>query len=126
MRFAVPLGAALAAPEIIFDEIVDLHSLVLALSAAKDRLGISFAVLDELGQLPSGHASKILAPCPSRGLGALSLNKLLFGLGCKLQLVRDPETAPAAEAAPRRCESQVRRRSGASIDAPPDPLRPAA
>jgi hypothetical protein len=67
---------------------------------------------------------------PARNLGPLSLAKLLSGLGVKLQLVRDPETAPLVERAPRRVDAQVRERRGIYHgllrSEESDPLQPAA
>src|SRR6185369_5465525 len=46
----------------VFGEFYDYNSLVALLRQCKDARQVSFATIDEVGGLPTGQSSKILAP----------------------------------------------------------------
>jgi hypothetical protein len=68
--------------------IEDLHA---ALRLRADELKISRQTVGELAGLTGGYAEKLLAPQPSKRLGALSTTLLMGALGCALILVEDKE-----------------------------------
>ena len=72
------------------DEIIvkDFSSLIDALATVRERLGISFEVLDELSGLTRGHSSKILSE-RVKGLGELSFSLLVAALGIEIAIRPD-------------------------------------
>lgn len=92
------------------DEIIvkDFPSLIDALAAIRERLGISFELLDEIAGLSRGHSCKILSE-QSKGMGKLSFNLLVGALG--LEIAIRPDLAAREKLAHRyspRRENQVR------------------
>jgi hypothetical protein len=63
--------------------------IVAALRARRDELDIPHEVIDHIAGLQSGYTSKMLAPQPMKGLGAMSLPALLGAMGAALVLVED-------------------------------------
>jgi hypothetical protein len=64
---------------------------VAGLRRVKEHIGLSDSELDEVAFLPSGHAGKLLGPSRERGLGALSLDKLMEALPFDVVFVVNPE-----------------------------------
>lgn len=81
-------------------------ALVDAFRARKDDLGLSDAVMDELGGLASGHSSKILTQ--TKGFGSVTLDILLKVLCLRLVVVEDMDQL-------RRMESRYDRREDIRI-----------
>lgn len=79
--------------------------------ARAQELRFSRLSLDFLGDMPDGHASKILALSKMRRVGLSNLGKLCRALGIKLIVIEDPEQlARNVERVERRHESSVRHR----------------
>jgi hypothetical protein len=71
-------------------EIRSYADLIRALRERKERLDVSFNLLEDISGLQSGHISKLLSPRASKRLGELSLDCLLAALGVKLVVQVDP------------------------------------
>jgi hypothetical protein len=72
------------------DEIIvkDFSGLLDALATVRERLGISFELLDELSGLTRGHSCKVLSE-RSKGLGPLAFDMLLGALGLQIAIRPD-------------------------------------
>jgi hypothetical protein len=55
------------------------------------ELQITFSTLDEVALLPDGYSSKLLAPIPTKHMGALTMWSILGTLGYRIGLVHDEE-----------------------------------
>ncbi len=66
----------------------DYASLLDIFRARAAELGITRTEIDEIGGLASGHAGKLLAPRPTKGLGMRSLCLMLGALALRLQRVK--------------------------------------
>jgi hypothetical protein len=77
----------------VFGEATDYESLVAALYARKEAIGVSDRVLDEISGLSPGHVSKLIGPGRERGLSQISLDALLGSLALKLIVVEDEAQA---------------------------------
>lgn len=71
--------------------------LIEALRARRDALNISHETIDAISGLQAGYTSKLLAPQPIKGLGAMSLGALMGALAVGLLLVDDPEQRARVE-----------------------------
>jgi hypothetical protein len=69
------------------DELVD------ALRARKEELALSDSLIEQIGGLAPGHASKLLGPAREKNLSRLSLDVLLKVFAVKIVLVPDGEQA---------------------------------
>lgn len=54
-------------------------------------LGVTRIELDQIAKLTPGYSGKLLTDPPTKHLGAITLPKMLKGLGLKMVLVEDPE-----------------------------------
>jgi hypothetical protein len=72
-------------------EIRSYADLVRALRERKEQLDVSFATIEDVSGLQSGHCSKLMSPRPSKLFGKLSLGLILQTLGMRLVLVEDKE-----------------------------------
>jgi hypothetical protein len=73
------------------------------------ELDVSRLTLDDAAGLTGGHASKLLAPTPSRCLGATSMGLMLGAMGLALVVVEDAEALKRIQAKlPKRRASAVR------------------
>src|SRR5262245_31267559 len=75
-------------------------------AALRDRaeaLGVTRETIDHVSGMASGYAGKLLAPVPTKALGATSLPLMLNVLGVKLLLIEDrsPEAAALLKRLPR-------------------------
>jgi hypothetical protein len=70
-------------------EVTDYDGLIAALRTRKAELGLTDALVDELGNLARGHCGKILGPAMVKSLGRVSLGSLLGTLAVKLIMVED-------------------------------------
>jgi hypothetical protein len=103
-------------------EISDYSSLHAALRTRSDELGITRQMLDELGGLQDGYASKLLAPVPLRNIGPRLLGPILGALALRLVLVEDAEALahiaglkrkrPSANASDAMLPTKTRKRRG--------------
>lgn len=66
--------------------------LLAAFRARRDELQITHETIDDIGLLPDGYASKLLAPQPIKNIGPKALEGLLDALGMVLVLTPNPET----------------------------------
>lgn len=83
----------------------DFHA---ALRARAEQLGVSRETIDAMAGLPSGYASKVLAPKPMKRIGPTSLPLLVPALGMQLALIEDP-------AAMQRLAKRRVQRDGAQV-----------
>jgi hypothetical protein len=92
--------------------IADGPSLLDALEARRNELGLSNATVEELGGLTSGHLTKIAGPARSRSPTLATLDRLMVVLGLSFVLVRDPEKVERVQSRWRpRAASKVRHRA---------------
>ena len=77
--------------ELFFAEACDYVSLRNAIRARVEQLNISRVCLDEVGGLPAGYSSRLLAPTAKKKIGQLSLELMLKAAGLKMVLVDDRE-----------------------------------
>jgi hypothetical protein len=66
--------------------------LLMALRARVAALHTPMEVIDYVAGLPLRYSSKLLSPCPVKGLGRTSLGPLLGALGLKLAVMVDEES----------------------------------
>jgi hypothetical protein len=64
--------------------------LIAALRARRDELQITHATIEDIGLLPDGYVSKVLADKPIKNIGPKALEGLLDGLGVVLVLAPNP------------------------------------
>jgi hypothetical protein len=88
--------------------ITDYNSLVLALRARKEFLGLSDAELDHRAGLCAGHAGKLLGPSRERGIGASTLETLMCALGVSFIMIEDAEKLSRGGAIEKRDAVHVR------------------
>lgn len=69
--------------------------LVAALRARRDELQITHATIEDIGLLPDGYVSKVLAENPIKNIGPKALEGLLDGLGVVLVLAPNPNLRQA-------------------------------
>lgn len=89
----------------------DYDSLIIALKARADALGVSTQFLDHLTGLPQGYVGKVLGPSRVKRIGFDSVWDLAEGLALRVELVPDLEAAKRME---HRWEKrdELRRRPG--------------
>jgi hypothetical protein len=107
-------------------EIRSYADLVRALRFRHHELNVSLHTLDQLAGLPLGYCAKILGPGQVKHLGPISLQSLLGALGCRLQLVEDPEAM--ARIRDRLIPRTFRQRPPdgyPELEPPPSPPKPA-
>ncbi|BEV44401.1 hypothetical protein [Afipia carboxidovorans] len=89
--------------------VTDYDSLIEAFRTIKARVGLSDAMVDELGGLTRGHTEKILGPSQTKGLSRMTFDILLGVFAVKLEMVVDLEAAARMEGRwERRNEQRVR------------------
>ena len=103
----------------------DYDTLHRALRARKDALEVTMSALDEAAGWADGHASHLLAPRPTKKLGAETLGLMLQTLGVQLLLVEDAEmTKRITSKMPKRevasCMPSVTRKRGRHSKKPND------
>lgn len=92
-------------------EIRNYADLIEAMCARKAELGLSDAHLDELSGLAKGHSGKVLSPSWTRGIGPVTLGRLLGTLSMKfVAVVDDHEFAQMQAHYQKRVEVYVRPR----------------
>lgn len=64
--------------------------LIAAMRARRDELQITHATIEDIGLLPDGYVSKVLAEKPIKNIGPKALEGLLDGLGVVLVLAPQP------------------------------------
>jgi hypothetical protein len=79
--------------EDIIGEARDSDEIAKALRRRKAALGISDMELEFLADMSPGAVSKFLGAAPSKGLGAITLTKLLYALAVKFIIVEDKAAA---------------------------------
>jgi hypothetical protein len=93
----------------VFGEATDYESLVAALYARKQALGVSDQVLDAISGLSPGHVSKLIGPGRVRGMSPISLTALLGSLALKLIVTEnEPQAAIMRPRWEGRDQRQVR------------------
>jgi hypothetical protein len=102
-------------------EASDYKSLLDALRARAQQLGITRIEIDDIGGLTNGYASKLLSPAPMKYVGRASLGPLLGALGIKLIIVEDEDQM-------RRIEKRIahRRATAGRCGSPRTPAAAAA
>jgi hypothetical protein len=71
---------------------IPIDSYAQLIAVLRDRvseLNVVLDTVDRIGGLPERYASKLLAPWPGKGLGALSLFPVIQALGLRLRLEPD-------------------------------------
>lgn len=86
----------------------DQLDLVMALRKRAEELNISREVLDELAGFTSGHASKLLATPPVKGIGPVTLFPLLGALGYAMTLIEDEQRKTRIRRTAKRDKRAVR------------------
>jgi hypothetical protein len=71
--------------------VYDYGQLLDALRARVAELSTPMEVVDDVAGLPQRYTSKLLAPCPVKGIGAISMGPLLGALGLRLIVEIDRE-----------------------------------
>jgi hypothetical protein len=81
----------------------DYDSIVSALRARQDQLGLSNHLLDELSGFADGHTDKLLGPSRIKSLGAFTLRTLMDTLAVSFVMIEDMDKV-------RRMESRWEKR----------------
>ena len=96
-------------PVVIVAIVSDYDQLIQALITHRKALGFPQAAVDEIAGLQPGYCGKI--ECQARGLGKVSLPRVLAGLGLRLAVLRGDNAGEVEELA--REEAGLARRRGA-------------
>lgn len=86
----------------------DYDGMVAALAAAKNWLGLSNEVCEQIGGLTKGHIDKLLGPSRVKNVGPLTLDILLELFAVQFVMQPNPDAA-------RRMESRWERRNRSQI-----------